>query len=56
MDMKEMIVAVVYESPEGLVPLEILESISRRFGEQINTKQVLQTVRANPKLFVDTGG
>jgi hypothetical protein len=56
MDMKEMIVAVVYESPEGLVPLEIVESMSSRFGAQVNTKQVLQTVRANPKLFVDTGG
>jgi hypothetical protein len=56
MDIREMIVAVVYESPEGLGPLEIVESISRRFGAQVNTKQVLQTVRANPKLFVDTGG
>ena len=56
MDMKEMIVAVVYENPDGLVPMDVADAVSRRFGAQLNTKQVLQTVRANPKLFVETEG
>ncbi len=56
MDLKEMMVAVVYESPDGLAPLDVAEAVSRRFGAQINTKQVLQAVRANPKLFVETQG
>ncbi len=56
MDMKEMIVVVVYENPDGLVPMDVADAVSRRFGAQLNTKQVLQTVRANPKLFVESEG
>jgi hypothetical protein len=56
MDLKEMMVAVVYQNPDGLVPLEVVEGLARRFGVQTNTRQVLQTVRAHPRLFVETGG
>ncbi len=56
MDLKDMMIAVVYDNPDGLVPLEIVEAITRRFGAPINTRQVLQTIKANPKLFVESEG
>ena len=56
MDLKDMMVAVVYQSPKGLVPLEIIEGLARQFDTQTNTKQVLQTVQGNPKLFVEKNG
>ncbi len=43
MDLKDMIVAVVYPSPEGLVPMQIVEA-------------VLQIVQANPKLLIEVQG
>jgi hypothetical protein len=51
-----MIVTVVYQSPDGLFPLEILEALARQFGTQTTTKQVLQIVKRNPKLFVEIDG
>jgi hypothetical protein len=56
MDLKDMMVAVVYESPDGLTPVDVVEAMTRRFGLESNTKQVLQAVRANPKLFVEMEG
>ena len=37
-----MIVTVVYQSPDGLVPLQIVEALARQFGTQTTTKQVLK--------------
>jgi hypothetical protein len=51
-----MIVTVVYQSRDGLFPLEILEALARQFGTQTTTKQVLQIVKRNPKLFVEIDG
>ena len=56
MSLKEMIVAVVYETPQGLAPVEIVEALARQFDAQTTTRQVLQVVQANPKLFIETGG
>ena len=51
-----MIVTVVYQSPDGLFPLQIVEALARQFGTQTTTKQVLQILKKNPKLFVETDG
>jgi hypothetical protein len=51
-----MIVAVVYQSPGGLNPLQIVEIISRQYLTQITSKQVLDTVERNSKLFVEIDG
>jgi hypothetical protein len=56
MDLKDMIVTVVYQSPDGLFPLQIVEALARQFGTQTTTKQVLQILKKNPKLFVETDG
>ena len=56
MDLKDMIVSVVYQSPDGLVPLQIVEALARQFGTQTTTKQVLQILKKNPKLFTETDG
>jgi len=54
MDLKDMIVSVVYQSPDGLVPLQVIEALARQFGTQTTTKQVLQILKKNQKLFVET--
>ena len=56
MDLKDMIVTVVYQSPDGLFPLQIVEALARQFGTQTTTKQVLQILKKNLKLFVETDG
>ena len=56
MELKDMIVSVVYQSPDGLGPLGIVEELASKFGTKTNSKQVLQIVQRNPKLFVEVGG
>jgi len=56
MDLRDMIVAVVYQSADGLVPLQIVETLARQFGTTTTAKQVLQIVKRNPKLFVEIDG
>lgn len=56
MDIKDMIVAVVYESNDGLFPLAIGDAITCRFEIQMNSRQVEEVVKKNPKLFVEVGG
>jgi hypothetical protein len=56
MDLKDMIATVVCQRPEGLVPLQIVDDLSRQFGVQANTKQVLQVVSRHPKLFSEVEG
>ena len=53
MDIKDMIVEVVYESATGLSLLEIVEAVPKRFQTQVTTRQVDQIIRKNPKLFVE---
>jgi len=53
MDAKDMILQVVYESKDGLYPLDIAEAVLKRFQTQITTRQVEQIVKKNPKLFVE---
>ena len=53
MDIKDMIVEVVYESADGLSLLEIVEAIPKRFQRQTTSRQVDQIIRKNPKLFVE---
>ena len=56
MDLKDMIVAVVYQSQGGLSPVQIVEALARQFDTQTTSKQVLQIVKRNPKLFVEIEG
>ncbi len=56
MDIKDMIVQVVYESANGLYPLEIAQAVSRRFQTPLTTRQVERMIRKNPKLLVEENG
>ena len=56
MDLKDMIITIVYLSPEGLSPLDIVERVDHQFGIKTTTKKVLQIVEANPKLFIEVQG
>jgi len=55
-DSKDMIVEVVYETEDGLFPLEIAEAIERRFGTHMTTLEVERIIKKNPKLFVEMDG
>lgn len=56
MDIKDQIVSVVYQSPAGLSPVQIVEALASKFDTKSNSKQVLQIITRNPKLFVETAG
>jgi hypothetical protein len=56
MKLIDMIVAVVYQSSDGLNPIQIVELISRQYLTQTTSKQVLDIVERNPKLFVEIEG
>ncbi len=55
-DLKDMIVKIVYLSPEGLSLIEIAKRVDQQFGIKTNTKKVLQIVEANPELFIEVQG
>jgi len=56
MGLKDMVISVVYQSPDGLLPLQIVEAITSQFNTQTTTRQVLQVIEKNPKLFVEVDG
>ena len=56
MDIRDEIVQVVYESKDGLFLLEIKEDVTNRFKMQVNSRQIEEVVRKNPKLFVEING
>jgi hypothetical protein len=56
MELKDMILCIVYQTKDGLFPLKIVEEIARQYGTVTTTKQVLHIVEKNPKLFVEKGG
>ena len=56
MDLKDMIVAVVYQSPGELSPVQIVEALARQFDTQTTSTQVLQIVNRNPKSLVEIEG
>ena len=56
MDIKDMIIQVVYESKDGLFLLAIAEAVTRRFKIQMNSRQVEEVIKKNPKLFVEMDG
>ncbi len=56
MDIKDMVVQVVYESKDGLFLLAIAEAVTSRFKIQMNSRQVEEIVKKNPKLFVEVDG
>jgi hypothetical protein len=56
MDIRDEIVQVVYESKDGLFLLEITEAVTNRFKMQVNSRQIEEVIRKNPKLFVEVNG
>jgi hypothetical protein len=56
MDIRDMVVEVVYDNKEGLFPLQIGEAVNKRFQTHITTRDVEQVIKKNPKLFVEENG
>ena len=56
MDIKDKIEQVVYESKDGLFLLEITEAVTNRFKIQVNSRQIEEVIKKNPKLFVEVDG
>jgi len=56
MDIRDEIVQVIYESKDGLFLLEITEAVTNRFKIQVNSRQIEEVIRKNPKLFVEVNG
>ena len=51
-----MIVSVVYQHPNGLGPLGIVEELDKQYGIKTHSKEVLQILDKNPKLFEPVEG
>jgi len=56
MDSKDMILQVVYESKDGMFPLEIAEAVSKKYSTLVTTREVEQIIKKNRKLFVEENG
>lgn len=56
MNLKEMMVSLVYQSPDGLSIVKIVELVGRQYMTQTTSKQVVDIVEKNPKLFVEIDG
>ncbi len=56
MDMKDMIATVLCQTPAGLVPIQLAEQIQTQFGVKTNTREVLQVVARNSRLFTEEDG
>ena len=56
MDTKDMIVEVVYETKEGLFPLEIGIAVEKKYGVQLNTREVEKVINKNKRLFTEEKG
>ncbi len=55
MDLKDQIVSIVYQSSVGLSPLQIVEALAKQ-GIRSNSKEVMQVVNKNRKLFAEVDG
>jgi hypothetical protein len=51
MNLKDMIESVIFQHPNGLGPLEIVEELSKQYNVKTHSKEVLQILEKNPKLF-----
>jgi hypothetical protein len=51
MNLKDMVESVVFQHPNGLGPLEIVEELAKQYNIQTHSKEVLQILEKNPKLF-----
>jgi len=56
MDLKDMIITVVYQSKNGMSPVEIVEAISQKYSVQTTSKQIMQIVDKNPQLLTQSQG
>jgi hypothetical protein len=53
MDIRDKVIEIVYESKEGLFPLAIAEAVSKRYSIPVNSRQVEDVVRKNPKPSIE---
>ncbi|HXY73715.1 MAG TPA: hypothetical protein VEH58_00150 [Dehalococcoidales bacterium] len=56
METRDMIIEVVYETKEGLFPLEIAASVEKKYGVHLTTRDVEKVIDKNKKLFVEEKG
>ena len=56
MDIRDMVVELVYDNKDGLFPLQIAEGVNKRFKTNVTTRDVEQVIKKNPKLFVEENG
>ena len=56
MNIRDMVVEIVYETKDGLFLLQIGEGVNKRFNTHITTRDVEQVIKNNPKLFVEENG
>jgi hypothetical protein len=56
MNLKDMIIQVVYISRDGLSLLKIVEEVNNRYDTHTTTREVERVVRKNSKLFVEVDG
>jgi hypothetical protein len=56
MNLKDMILQVVYTSRDGLSLLKIVGEVNSRYDAHTTTREVEQVVRKNRKLFVEVDG
>lgn len=55
MNLKEMIVQVVYINDKGISLVTLSEEIERRYSVHVSTREIDQIIRKNPELFVEAG-
>ena len=51
-----MILTIVYQSPGGLSPFQIVETLGREYDIQTTAAEVLRVVEKHPKSLVEIGG
>lgn len=56
MDLRDMIVSVVYQSLNGLGPLGVVEELAKQYNVKTHSKEVLQILEKNPKMFEPVEG
>ncbi len=56
MELKDQIVSIVYQSPTGMSPLQIVEALESHYNIKSNSKAVLQVLEKNRKLFTEIDG
>ncbi len=56
MNAKDMVVGVVYESANGLLPYEISEAIEKKYKTLVTTREIQAVLKKNSRLFIEENG